>query len=247
MFNLLKVEFYKLKTSKMFYLTIVLNLLQAIAIYAFSENFKLMNGKKTLIYLFSMQNSLALTILIGAFAADYIVTEFTSGYIKNLISYGHKRISIFISKSIVYYTGVITISFIAPLVMAIINIVRNGYGEAFTFSSLIFAIKALLLMSLIYIAIASISVLVSFTCKNFNITISVIVVLDFINRIFDMLSVKNPSLEWSYNKIIFSQPGIVLSDKVTTPEILQAIIISLITIFLTTLVGSYVFEKANIR
>lgn len=247
MFNLLKVEFYKLKTSKMFYFIVFLNLLQAIIVYALSEKLKLMNGKELLSYMLFIQSYLALGILTGVFASDYIVTEFTSGYIKNLISYGHRRISIFISKSIVYYVGIIIISFTAPLVMVGINIVKNGYGEIFTFRSLMFVIDLLLLILLIYIAIASISVLVAFTSRSVNITIGIIVAMDFISRVFSAMAVHKPSLEWIYDKVIFSQPGIVLSDKVTTPEILQAIIISLITIFITTAVGSYVFKKADIK
>jgi ABC-2 type transport system permease protein len=247
MFNLLKVEFYKLKTSKTFYFTAFLNLLQGIIIYAFSENLKVMSGKKSLIFMFDMQSALALGILIGVFASDYIVTEFTSGYIKNLISYGHKRISIFISKSIVYYMGIIIISFIAPVIMAGINTAINGYGEAINFNSLMFLLRLILIMSLVYIAIGSISVLAAFSSKSVNITIMTIVALDFINRIFNIIAIQKPSLEWIYGKFIFSQPGIVLSDKVGAPEILQAVSISLITLFLTTIIGIYAFKKSDIK
>ncbi|AWI05377.1 ABC transporter permease [Clostridium drakei] len=247
MSNLLKVEFYKLKTSKIFYLTMFLNLLQGIAVYAFSENFKLMSGKQAFTFILSIQSSLALDILIGIFASDYIVTEFSSGYIKNLISYGHKRIDIFVSKSIVYYIGIIVITFIPALVLSSINTKVNGYGEIFNLYSIIFLIKLFLIIMIIYIAIGSIFVLTAFISRNANITIIVIVFLDFANRILDIIAVQKKSLEWIFYKSIFAQPGIVLSDKATTSEILQAVLISVVIIVVTTVVGIYVFNKSDIK
>jgi ABC-2 type transport system permease protein len=247
MFNLLKVEFYKLKTSKMFYSTMLLNLLQVVVVYIFSQRFRLMNGKDALLFMFNMQNGLALGILIGIFASDYIVTEFTSGYIKNLISYGHKRISIFASKSIAFYTGIIIISVIPPLLVMGINTVGHGYGEIFTFNSLIFLIKILLLMVISYIAIGSISVLVAFTSRSVNITISIIVALDFINRTLNVIAIQKPSLDFMYDKFILSQPTIMLSDKSGFSELLQSVSIVLITLIIATVVGNYIFKKADIK
>lgn len=247
MLNLLKAEFYKLKTSKMFYFSILLSFLQVSLVYIFSERFKLMNGKDSVLYMFDIQSQLALDILIGIFASDFIVTEFTSGYIKNLIAYGHKRISIFISKSIAYYAGVIIISIIPLTVIICINTVMNGYGEAFTYSSVMFLIRIFLIMAIIYIAIGSISVLVAFVSRNVNITISIITALDFINRFFVATAMQKPLIKSIYDKYIFAQPAIILSDKCTPLEFLQAIIISLITILLTIAAGSYVFKKVDIN
>lgn len=247
MFNLLKVEFYKLKTSKMFYFTMLLNLLQTALIYVFSENIKLYSGEKSLIFIFNMQSALFLDILIGLFASDFIVMEFNSGYVKNLISYGHKRIRIFTSKTIVYYVSIAIIIFTAPLIVTITNTVKNGYGETFTFNSLLFIIKTLLIILLIYIAIGSISVLAAFVFRSSNVTICIIAALDFISRIFDAESIRNSSLLWIYSNNIFSQPGIVLSDKVTNMEVVKAVIISFLVIFLTTSLGIYEFKKADVK
>lgn len=247
MSNLLKVEFYKLKTSKIFYLTMFLNLLQSIAVYVFSDNFKLMSGKQAFTFILSIQSSLALNILIGIFASDYIVTEFSSGYIKNLISYGHKRINIFVSKSIVYYIAIIIVTFIPAILFSAVNTKANGYGEIFNFNSIIFLLKVFLIILIIYAAIGSICVLTAFISRNANITITIIVFLDFFNRIFDIIAVQKKSLEWIFYKSIFAQPGIVLSDKAATSEILQAVIISLVIIIVTTVVGIYVFNKSDIK
>lgn len=247
MFNLCKAEFYKLKRTKIFYFFILLIIMQAIVVCAFSEKLKLMSGKETIVYMLFIQSTLALNIITGVFAADYIVTEFTSGYIKNLISFGHKRINIFISKATVYYIGIIIIEFIVPLGMTVINIIINGYGEAFTFDSLLFLIKLILTMIIIQIAVGSIFVLAAFVFRSVNITIVIVIALDLINRILNIMVIDKPSLEWIFNKLILSQPNIILYGKAGNGEFLQACIVSLITIFITTIVGIYMFKKIDIK
>lgn len=254
MFNLLKIEFYKLKKSKMFYFFLLLTILQAAVVYVFtthgySQNLSLMSGKQTLLYMFMIQSNLSINIFIGVFASDYIVTEFTSGYIKNLISYGHNRKSIFIAKTMVYYVSVIIISFIVPVIMAVINTVRNGYGEVFTFNSLIYLIMLAFTMSIIHISIGSISALGAFAFRNVNITMSIAVALDFINRILNIMFIQNPLklVKWIFNNSAVTQVSIILQDNAGVAEFLHAGVISLITILVTTIAGIYIFEKADIK
>lgn len=254
MTNLLKIEFYKLKRSKMVYFFIFLCIMQSIVVYAvttygFSTNLATSSGKETLLFMFGIQDGLALNIIAGVLAADYICIEFTSGHIKNLVAYGHKRINIFIAKSIVYYVTVIIITFIGPLIMAIINTVLNGYGEAFTFHSLIFLIKIFFFMVITHIGIGSISVLAAFVFRNSNIVICIVIGIDFINRILNILNIQKPSpiIKWVFDKIILTQSNIVLMDNAGLAEFLQAFIICLITILVTTSLGIYMFKKSDIK
>lgn len=248
MLNLIKAEFHKLRTSKMFYAVIILVLLQVALIYPFSQGFKVSKGMNSLTWMFSMQTDFATDILIGLFASDFIVTEFSSGYIKNTIFYGHKRINIFISKTIVYYTGVIIINSIAPFTIAAIDTTVNGYGQAFSAKSVMNFIGIFMLMSLIGIAIGSIGALAAFASRNANITICIIAAIDFAYRIMNVISLHHPVLEFIYNKIIFSQPGLIfMSNDGGTSKVLRAIAVSLVTLFITTYLSIYAFRKADIR
>lgn len=231
----------------MFYFILLINILQGIVGYMFLGNTKLVSETEVLSYTLYIQSHLALPILMGIFASDFIVTEFTSGYIKNIITYGHKRVNILISKALAYYTGIIIISFISPILILLIDIVINGYGEILTLNSIIAVIKSLLIMTIIYIAIGSISFLAAFVSRNTSITIAIIVTLDFMNRILTIFAIRNTFFKKFYKKTIFCQPSIVLADKVNTTEILQAIIVSLITIFVTTLLSNYAFKKIDIK
>lgn len=247
MINLLKAELYKLRTSKNFYLVILLNILQCIVVYAFSEKFRYLNGKEMFSRMFDMQNYLGFWELIAIFASDYIVTEFSSGYIKNLVSYGHKRVSIFISKGIAYFIGIAIICCVLPIVMSIINTVVNGYGEAFDFQSVMYFIGLILLMIFIHCSIASIGLLAAFISKNASVTVAAIVMIDVANRIINIFAIRSHTADVLYNKLIFAQITKVLSDNVKVFDIFQAVIISLVTMFVCMIIGLFVFKRAEIK
>ncbi|NEZ47132.1 ABC transporter permease [Clostridium niameyense] len=246
MLNLLKAECYKLKKSKMLYFFIALTILQLGVIYIFSPNLKSKQGEEALSYIFLMQGSLGNNILVGIFAVDFIVTEFTSGYIKNLISYGHKRKDIFLSKSIAYYIGVLAIQFSSILIMILLDILINGNSKFIYFNSLASLVVKLLIILLIYISLASIIVLAAFLSKNY-ITIGIVIALDFLNRVLNVINVQKPYLNYIFNKLIFFQINVVSIDKVTYNQYFQAIIIALVTLIINTLLTNYIFNKSDIK
>jgi len=247
MLNLLKIELYKLKKSKLFYFFFILTIMQAFVVYGFSNSARIKNGKEILEYILSMQAGLGTNIIIGIYASEIIVTEFTSGYIKNLISYGHKRTSIFISKSLAYYLSAVIMNLTVPICMMVLNTLINGFGEAFSFHSLAYLIRVFFLAIIIQIGIASCCTMAAFASRNLNITIAIAFVLDFVSRFINIMVVQKSMLYWAYNNFIPCLPGVVFDGKAGTTEFIHAIIVSLITIFITNTVGSYVFSKADIR
>ena len=247
MFNLFKIEFYKLKKLKTFYIFIVLSLLQIIPIYYFGGSLKGLNGKETLAYMLFIQSNLGTNILMGAFVGYFIVNEFTSGYIKNLIANGHKRCNIFLSKSIVCYLGSTVIALLPAIVMMLINIHKLGCGERFTINSAMHLVRILMLATITYLGVVSITILLSFLIRR-NTAISIIILaLDFINRILNIMIVKIPSLEWVLSKTTYMQPVASLSKEATSKYMIQGIIVSSLTIILTTIIGIYSFEKSEIK
>lgn len=247
MYNLIKVEFYKLKTSKTFKGILLLMVIQSMLCpILFSRS---MTGKHVLIQVFGAQEFLALQMLIAVFAGFYIGDEFSLGCIKNLISYGHKRRDIVIAKSISYYAGVAAISLTSPILITIINTIMNGYGEAFTLNSFTFIIKLSLLMLLIYIGIASIGVLVCFIWKNAIITVAVFILIDPFNRVGRALTVKKHFIGEIYNKTIFGQSTFmpVVGENISFSQEIKVIGISLLTIIVSTLLSIYFFNKAEIK
>ncbi|MDS0525518.1 ABC transporter permease [Clostridium sp. SHJSY1] len=247
MLNLLKNEFYKLKKSKMFYFCLFCIIMQAVVVYCIPDKTLLKSGKEMLRYITNVQNGLGTNMVIGVFAAECIVTEFTSGYIKNLIAYGHKRITIFMSKVIVYYTSSIIMGLALPIGMMIINTAINGYGEIFDLKAFVHLIGMILIVVVIQVGICSLNVFVAFISRSVNITVIAAIVFDFINRLINIMVVQKSSCEWAINHYVYSQPTIVFSYNVRTRDFIQAIIVSLVTITITTVVSIYSFNKADIK
>lgn len=246
MLNLLKMELRKLKASKLFYFFIFLSLLQAIVIYAFSAKLEAINGKNTFNYMLFLQLSLSSGITIGVFVVDVICSEFTSGYIKNLISYGHKRRNIYLAKAIIAYIGTCIIAFIAPIILTIINTHKNGFGEAFTTSSFLFMVKIFFVALLAHIAIGSIAVLVSFIVKNQVAGGIIVVGMDFINRSLNLVYVQKPNLRWIFDKCPYMQLSSFFAEEITRIQIIESIIAFLCTILISTVLGIYIFKRTDI-
>lgn len=245
MSNLIKAEFYKLKTSKTFKAILILMLIQSILCHIlFSSS---MTGKQVLIQVFAAQEFLSLYIIIGVFAAYYIGDEFSSGCIKNLIAYGHKRQDIVIAKSIAYFVGIAIITLISPILITIINTVMNGYGEIFTLNSFAFILKVSFLMALIYIGIASISVLISFVCRNGIFIAVAFISIDTVNRACRGLVFQKYLSGEIYNKTIFGQSLFLDKDYIEFSQGFKIIGIALITIVVSTLLSVYFFKKAEIK
>jgi len=245
MLNLLKVEFYKLKTSKTFKLILVLMVLQSILCPLLYS--KEMTGKQVLIQVFAAQEFLALYILIGAFAACYIGDEFNSGCMKNLIAYGHKRRNIVVAKSISYYVGIAIISLTSPIIITTINTIMNGYGEVFTLNSLAFILKLSFLMVLIYIGIGSIAVLISFICRNGIITVVAFILIDTVNRASRGLIFQKYLRGEIYTRTIFGQSLFLDMKYIEFSQGFKIMGTAIITIVVSTLLSVLFFKRAEIK
>lgn len=247
MHNLLKAEFYKLRNSKLLQLSILMMVIQAVSIPFLYNGLKEKSGKGIFLFAFSSQDFLLLIMTIGCFIY-FIAGEFSIGCIRNLVAYGHKRRNILISKSISYYVGVVIISCIFPIVITIINTVMNGYGESFTVYSLMFLLRVALLKILVYVAMASIGVMVAFISRNASIAIVLTILLDPINRMGREIAVnKSGFVTTIYEKTIFGQSEISTMDKISLSQGMQVVLIALGTILISTLVSLYFFNKGDIK
>lgn len=246
MLNLLKAELRKLKASKMFYFFIFLGLLQAAFVYPFSEKLAATNGRDTLSYMFFLQLSLSTGILIGVFVVDMVCSEYASGYIKNLIAYGHKRRDIYLAKVITASIGMCPFTFIGPIVIMIVNTNKNGFGEVFTVHSFLFIIGVFLCSLVIHITIVSIAVLISFVVKNTITGSTIIVVMDFINRLLNLAYTQNPKLRGVLGKNPYMQLSVPFTEEVTSAQSMRLLIIFLCTILASTVLGIYIFNRLDI-
>lgn len=246
MLNLLKMELRKLKISKLFYFFIFLSLLQAIPIYLFSAKLEAASGKDTFNFMLWLQLSLSSGITIGVFVVDVVCGEFTSGYIKNLISYGHKRRDVYLAKAMTSYIGTIFIAFIPPAIITIVNTHKNGFGEVFNGNSVLFMAKIILLAAIAHIAIASIAVLISFIVKKPLAACIIIVGMDFINRSLNLIYVQKPNLRWILDKYPYMQLSSFFGERLTQIQSIESVMAFLCNILISTSLGIYIFKRTDI-
>lgn len=246
MLNLLKCEFYKLKRSKIFYILIVLGIIEGIIGIILSPPLRNDCGKEGMLGMFAGGEFLGQIIFLGIFTI-YITNEFKSGYIKNSISYGHKRRDIVLSKIIVFSIAAIIINLMLPITVTVIETVMNGYGETFNFKAFAFILRVVLIMIISYVVIASIAVLVSFICRNIIAPMAIFYLLDMANRLSSAFSLRSNDFRYLYQKTIFYIPNIAISNVISISQVVQAVFHGLMVIAFSILLSIYVFNKADIK
>lgn len=246
MLNLIKVEFYKLKRSKLFWLLVLAGILQGIAGPIAAKILRSKSGEEMLLFSFNIQMFLYLIPIMGGFAY-FVAGEFYSGCIKNLIAYGHRRRDIIIAKSIVFYIGIAIICVTFPIVITIINTIINGYGSAFDFQAIMVILRVVFLMVLIYIGIASIAILLAYLSRNAIVTVGAFIAIDTLCRIGQGLSIRSKLVEKIYGKTVFYQGNIATLHNITFTQGLEVVVISLITLVVSTAIAMVAFKKADIK
>lgn len=248
MFNLLKVELHKLKTYKLFYFMIFLGVLQAVVLVGFSDIFLAESKESMLNIAFNTQEGLPSIIFIGVFVGDYIVKEFTSGYIKNLITYGHKRCNIFIAKSLVIFLAVMVFSLTGPTILFIRSFVVSTYTNSFTLESIMFLIKFIIIILFVQSARVAISILYSVLFRNsYTTVISLILGMYFINIIVGFISTKISFVKKIYSNSIYNRMLQTIQHNIPLAELLNIILFCLVITIICTSLSIYVFERVDIK
>lgn len=246
MLNLIKLEFHKLKTSKIFWLMILSGIVQGFAGPILSDILRTKTGEKMIVFSFQLQQFLFYMILIGVFTY-FIGSEFYSGSVKNLIAYGHRRSDIVIAKSIAFYLGVVIISLIFPMVITIINTVINGYGTPFDLHAILFLLRVSLLMSLVYAGMSSLAILFTFVSRNAIVPCALFIALDTVCRVCQAMTLRSELVKAIYGKTVFYQVSNVTLENMTFAQGMEAVVVSLITMLICTAIAIIAFKRADIK
>lgn len=146
-----------------------------------------------------------------------------------------------------FSTAAIIISLMMPITVTVIEIVMNGYGEAFNFQAFVFILRVTLIMMLSYVITASIAVLISFVFKNIIGPMVIFYLLDMANRFASAFSMRSNDFRYLYEKTIFYIPNIAISNVISTSQIVQVVFHGLIVIAFSILLSIYAFNKADIK
>lgn len=266
MLNLLRADFYKLLRRKSFYVCAILGIIVAClstVLENMTVNYSLQGmgmdfDSLPAVYrlYFSGVSAFSRTIGIAAIFITIMVTmfvasEFSFGTIKNIITTGKSRISVYTSKLIM----ALVISTIYTLLCALAGFVtgsilwgigeitRTEYLEIFRMIGLIIAVE--FSMQAVFTMISFI-IRTTGAAMTVNLIIGTIVSesLPIINIVFKrMLSVEEFDVlkYWPYTYL-----GVFNQLEISTDQITQGLIVCAVAFVVPTIIGMFTFQKRDI-
>lgn len=261
MVNLIKADFYKLFRMKSFYVNAILGMLMSISgvclVYFGTQNIPAeilgLNGIKVMIYAMGFMSSLSLlSLYCTIFTSLFIPSEFSFGTIKNILSSGQNRISIYVSKLISSFFVVFTYTMLCSVSSFLLGSIFWGAGEI-SRNEYLDVFRMIGLNIIVEFAMQCIFIMVCFLVKRTGTSIAVnliilmcarSVVVPFVNSLVDKLFKVNNfdfSKYWPQTySYIFSSLNIASKDIVT------GLIVCVATIILSSLIGIFVFINRDI-
>ncbi len=264
MINILKSDFYKLFRMKSFYICgILATILSALNILLTFFNLNLNYGEYAAqiaklygcsgFWGFQMGLSSAplfFIILISIFVSS----EFSHGTIKNTLSVGNSRTSVYFSKLITSISAVIMYSLICAVVSCIIGTAFWGFGEDITRSEYLDLLRMMGLYYLAELARISLFVMIGFLLRNTGATIAMNLLLamgvaDIIVSLINKLINNIPSVDnFDLKKYLPSTYcSNFLSLSISKETLVTGLIVCVSSIVLFSTLGWFIFKKRDIN
>mgnify|MGYP004503171425 CR=1 FL=1 len=266
MLNLLRADFYKLLRRKSFYICGILGIIVA-CLYVFFENMNLNISLQSVnmqldslpaVYRMYFSGVSAFTrtisfssIFVTIMVSMFISSEFSFGTIKNIISAGKSRVSIYTSKlimALVISTIYILLVGLAGFTMGSIfwgvgEITRTEYLEIFRVIGLIIAVE---------FSMQALFTMISFIVRTggASITINLIIgmilpeALPYLNVAFKQvfsLEEFNVMKYWPYTYL-----GAFSQFEIATEQLTLGLTVCAVTLVASTLIGMFTFQKRDI-
>ena len=162
MYNQLKVEFYKLRTSKFFYIAAIGFFTASVMIFwsnIFRDGLDITGGRA---FVGSISDT-SLLFILSLFVSYFIGNDFSNRTIGNEIRIGYSRISVILSRVIIALplAAFLYLFYAAP--RAILTGLINGFGSEFTIYEILIRT---LLFSFQVMAVTSFVAFIMFWCKK---------------------------------------------------------------------------------
>lgn len=204
MYNLIKFEFYKLKHNRVFKNSlIIISLCVAYTIYLFFfkeythkvfnaafggreygfwlNNFNNRGNPKAIEFVRSALGFVPiLQILIIFMAGEFIIKEYSYGTLKNIVSYGHKREQVYISKIIIMLVVTFILTFLLLFGTVIVAFI-SGAIKKVSYDEILEAINFILLLSIVFTAIASIYTFLCTLIKSKSLIVTIGLIYIFVS------------------------------------------------------------------
>ncbi|KEI80186.1 hypothetical protein EXM30_13595 [Clostridium botulinum] len=263
MYNLIKFEFYKLKHNRVFKNSLILiSLCVAYTIYLFFfkehkhmifnsafggreygfwlNNFNDRGNPKVIEFVRSALGfGPILEILIIFMAGEFIIKEYSYGTLKNILSYGHKREQVYISKIIIMLVVTFILTFLLLFGTVIVAFISGAIRE-FSYGEILGAINFILLICIVFTAMASIYTFLCTLIKSKSLIVTIGLIYIFVSAT-------------CIGRIPYQKytPTFMLMDIGIVPPSIQnihhIIMTCIILVIVTSFIGLFIFKKQDIK
>ncbi|RED64755.1 ABC transporter permease [Cohnella lupini] len=263
MYNLIRVELFKLRKDKAFRMLMLLISALAIIFPLFSyfdnktHGFPLVPG---IAFLFDSIgiNSFFIKFGTAILAGFFIANEYSTGVMKTIVSSGNSRGRLFMAKLIGFAAGAMAISVAFPVISTIEATLLAGFGQPAVDATSVFGqlppgvpvafiLRAFGLTLLFSASFAVISALFSTLLTESGKTIGLtIIFFMMIDTILSMLGSYFPVFETIYDYSVFKLIG-QIGEPVLEVGTVQILLVPLLTIAVAGLLGAIVFRRKEIK
>ncbi len=194
-----------------------------------------------------ISDSQTIVVLISIFCALFICGDFGNRTIGHLVSSGHSRLSVCVSKMLAYLLGALIIAIAYPLFYVLGFTIANGFGKELTGEVVNYIIRSLSLYLLTIIGTASICGMLAFLIRNVGATIGAnigtLMVFAIVIQLTQMLNNKVSEF-FTFTPIY--QFTKCASDVLTSGEIWTIVLVSVCTFVVTSVISVISFAKRDL-
>lgn len=251
MSNLLKSELFKLRKDRIFW-TLVFGLAISGGLYPIliffdgsSFNAQAASVKEIYAYIALAGNNYIARLAPCILAGFFISSEYSIGTMKSIAASGNSRLRIYLAKLLVFSLGAVIISLVFPIFMTITGSLLSGFNEV---PELSYIARTLGLTILYSLALASIMAVAAIIFTDNGKTIAFLFLFFIlIDSILYALSQKFTLFEFIFNHSVFKLFLDITKFNVGSGELLNLLVVPIITYIIFALIGSIVFQKKEIK
>lgn len=255
MINLIRAEIFKLTSNKTFWvLTISIVILSSLLHYLVITDWWMMTGTPFELIglsewnaLFPFITPLFFNLIISTIAAFCISIEFSkSGVMKNQMMSGHKRSHIFIAKYLIYSIGSFVITVFIPLLTAMLMVLLWESGEIFNQDNISYLARAFSLFSLHFICFTAVVFIIAIFTEDSGKTILftlLVAISMFVVEKFVTSDMVNQLYEYTF----FYQFNKVFHPMISSEDIIQSIVIGVVSFIVIISFGVFAFNRKEIK
>ncbi|MNW45978.1 ABC-2 family transporter protein [compost metagenome] len=253
MYNLIRVEFFKLRKNRSFWtLLFVLSVLSLAypLLYYFdhqSSGEPQITGAEFLITFIS-SNAYIIKFGVAVLAGFFISNEYSTGVMKTIASSGNTRGQLFAAKLIVFAVGSMVISLVFPIVSTVEVTLLSGFGHLPEGSAVLFISRAFGLTVLYTAGYAAIGALFTVILIDSGKTIGFsLIFFIMIDTVLIGLGSKIDFFATLYDYSIFKLVDNIGKPGIDSGELPALLLVPLLTFVISGMLGMLVFRRKEIK